>query len=153
MDKQQTQYLLIPKLKWKMLTNCLEKNSKSEWSVQTFVFVYHDTNGPNHGPVLKTQLFLLSGICTVIFWQDLWERTFEKILLQHGWEKVTNWECLFVHRGEGLFSSVFVDDIYWLGRNTTLIRCGKYSTKKSIWENQHLFWIMYTWDALKDNVK
>ena len=28
----------------------------------------------------------------------LWERQFEKIPLQHGWEKVSNWECLFVHR-------------------------------------------------------
>ena len=28
----------------------------------------------------------------------LWERQFEKILLQHDWEKVSNWECLFVHR-------------------------------------------------------
>ena len=36
----------------------------------------------------------------------LWERQFEKILLQHGWEKVSNWEGLFVHREEGLFLSV-----------------------------------------------
>ena len=28
----------------------------------------------------------------------LWERQYEKILLQHGWEKVSSWECLFVHR-------------------------------------------------------
>ena len=28
----------------------------------------------------------------------LWERQFEKILLQHGWEKIPNRECLFVHR-------------------------------------------------------
>ena len=35
-------------------------------SVQTFGFVYHDTNGLNHGPVWKTQSFLLKGICTVI---------------------------------------------------------------------------------------
>ena len=28
----------------------------------------------------------------------LCEWQFEKILLQHGWEKVSNWECLFVHR-------------------------------------------------------
>ena len=28
----------------------------------------------------------------------LWERQFEKILLQHGCEKVPNWECLFAHR-------------------------------------------------------
>ena len=39
-------------------------------SVQTFGFVYHDTNGQNHGPVWKIQSFLLSGICTVILWQD-----------------------------------------------------------------------------------
>ena len=28
----------------------------------------------------------------------LWEREFEKILLKHGWEKIPNCECLFVHR-------------------------------------------------------
>ena len=39
-------------------------------SVQTFGFVYHDTNGLNHGPVWKTQSFLLSEICTVILLQD-----------------------------------------------------------------------------------
>ena len=26
-----------------------------------------------------------------------WERQFEIILLKHGWEKIPNWECLFVH--------------------------------------------------------
>ena len=28
----------------------------------------------------------------------LWVRQFGKILLKYGWEKVSNWECLFVHR-------------------------------------------------------
>ena len=28
----------------------------------------------------------------------LWERQFEKVLLKYGWEKVPNWECLFVNR-------------------------------------------------------
>ena len=32
-------------------------------------------------------------------------------LLKHGWEKVPNWECLFVHRGKGLILSMHVDDI------------------------------------------
>ena len=41
----------------------------------------------------------------------LWERQFEKILLKYGWEKVSNWECLFVHREKGLFLSVYVDNI------------------------------------------
>ena len=35
-------------------------------SVRTLGFVYQDTNGLNHGPVWKTQLFLLSETCTVI---------------------------------------------------------------------------------------
>ena len=41
----------------------------------------------------------------------LWERQFEKLLLKYAWEKVPNWECLFVHREKGLFLSVYVDDI------------------------------------------
>ena len=56
----------------------------------------------NHGPVSKAQSFLSSEICTVTFWQDLWERQFENILLKHGWENVPNWECLFVHRQKGV---------------------------------------------------
>ena len=83
----------------------------------------------------------------------LWERQFEKIPLKHGWEKIPNWECLFVHREKGLFLSVYVDDKKRLERNKILIRCGNYSTKKSIWENQHLSWIMYTWAALNVNAK
>ena len=67
MVKQQTQYQLIPKWKWKMLTNYSKFPNRR---VQTFGFVYHDTNGQNHGPVWKTQSFFLKGICTVILWQD-----------------------------------------------------------------------------------
>ena len=40
----------------------------------------------------------------------LWERQFAKFPLQYGWEKVSNWECLFVHREKGLLLSVYVDD-------------------------------------------
>ena len=49
-----------------------------------------------------------------------WERQFEKILLKHGWEKVSNWECLFVHREKRLFSSVHVDDITLAGKKQNL---------------------------------
>ena len=75
----------------------------------------------------------------------LWRRQFEKIQLKFGWEKLSNWECLFVHREKGLFLSVCVRHKKWRERNKILIRCGNYSTKKSIWENQHLSLIMYTW--------
>ena len=50
----------------------------------------------------------------------LWERQFEKILLKHGWEKIPNWECLFVHREKGLFLSVYVDDIKLGGKKQNL---------------------------------
>ena len=46
----------------------------------------------------------------------LWERQFEKIPLEYGWEKVSNWECFFVHLEKGLFSSVYVDDIKLAGK-------------------------------------
>ena len=82
----------------------------------------------------------------------LWERQLEKILLKHGWEKIPNWECLFVHREKGLFLSVYVDDTK-LERNKTLIRCGKYPIKKLPWESRHHALIMYTWCVLRDNVK
>ena len=81
-------------------------------NVQTLGFVYHDTNGQSHGPVWKTQSFFLSEICMVILWQDYYGKgNLFKSYLKHGWEKIPNWECLFVHREKGLFLSVYVDDI------------------------------------------
>ena len=86
-------------------------------SVCTLGFVYHDTNGQNHGPVWKTQSFLLNEI---LYDHPLgglvWERQFEKVLLKHRWEKIPNWECLFVHREKGFFLSVYVDDIKLAGK-------------------------------------
>ena len=50
----------------------------------------------------------------------LWERLCEKILLKHGWEKIPNWECLFVHHEKGLFLSVYVDDMKLAGKKHKL---------------------------------
>ena len=50
----------------------------------------------------------------------LWERQFEKIPLKYGWEKVSNWECLFVHREKGLFLSVYVCDIKLAGKKQNI---------------------------------
>ena len=83
----------------------------------------------------------------------LWEKQFEKILLKCAWEKVSNWECLFVHREKDLFLSVYVDDIKLAGKKQNINPMWKVLNKKLIWENQHLSLIIYTWDVLKDNVK
>ena len=48
------------------------------------------------------------------------ERQFVKILLKYGWEKVSNWECLFVHREKGLFLSVKMDDFKMTGKKQNL---------------------------------
>ena len=50
----------------------------------------------------------------------LWERQFEKVLLEHGWEEVPNWECLFVHLERDLFLSVCVDDTKLAGKTNDL---------------------------------
>ena len=49
-----------------------------------------------------------------------WERQVEKVLLKYGWEKVSNWECLCVHREKGLFLSVYVDDIKLAGKKQNI---------------------------------
>ena len=60
----------------------------------------------------------------------LWERQFEKILLKYGWEKVSNWECLFVHREKGLFLTVYVDDIELAGKKQNIIPMWKVLNKE-----------------------
>ena len=123
-------------------------------NVQTYGFVYHDTNGQNHGPVWKTQSFLLktksvwSSSGRTIMGKAIWENPIEIRLgesFQLGMLIRTPWKRII------LICVCGWHKIGW--KNKTLIRCGKYSIKKLIWENQHLSWIMCTWDVLKDNVK
>ena len=53
-------------------------------------------------------------------WQDCYgKRNLRKSYCR---EKVSNWECFFVHRQKGSFLSMHVDDIKWLERNKTLSR-------------------------------
>ena len=46
----------------------------------------------------------------------LWARQFEEALPELGWEKIPNWACMFGHRKQGLFLSVYVDDIKMAGK-------------------------------------
>ena len=46
----------------------------------------------------------------------LWERQFENILLQHGWERVSNWNAYSYTVKKRLFLSVYVDDIKLAGK-------------------------------------
>ena len=152
MDKQQTQYRFIPKSENGRCSQIIEN---SQIGVSRHLDSSTTTKWPKswtsmEDPVVPLERNLyghpLAGL--------LWERQFEKILLKHGQEKIPNWECLFVHREKGLFLSVYVDDIKLAGKKQNLDPMWKeYSTKKLIWENQHLSWIMCTWAALNDNAK
>ena len=65
--------------------------------------------------------FLLNEICTDTRSQDCCGKD---ILKKFCWnwdgEEVPNWESLCVHRKQGLFSSVYVDDIKMTGRKQKL---------------------------------
>ena len=69
----------------------------------------------------------------------LWEKQFGKILLKHGWEKIPNWECLFVHHQKRVVL-ICVCGWHKIGWKETKhwSDLKNYSTKNSIWENQHL---------------
>ena len=103
-DKQVTQHQLTGQKG--RCTDVIE-NSDVRMS-QIFGYVYQNTNGKNHGPVWKIRSFLQSEICTVILWQDCYGKgNSRKFYLKHGWEKVPNWECLFVNQEQGPFLCVF----------------------------------------------
>ena len=66
----------------------------------------------------------------------LWGRQFEKLLLKYDWEKVSNWECFFVHREKGLFLSVYVDDIKFAGKKHNIVPMWKVLNKEvDLWES------------------
>ena len=67
-------------------------------------------------PVVPLERNLYGHPLTGLFW----ERHFEKVLLKYVWEKVPNWECLFVNREKGLLLSVSVDDIKLAGKKQNI---------------------------------
>ena len=84
----------------------------------------------------------------------LWERQIEKILLKHGWEKIPNWECLFVHRQKGLFLSVYVDDIKLAGKKQNIDPDVERTKQRSWFGRTNIIpWPCFIWVALKENAK
>ena len=92
MDKQLTQYLLNTQAKMEYAHKITENSqigmSRHLDSSTTITYAQ------NHGPVWKSQSFLLNEICMVILLAGLlWQRPFGLSLLGYGWEKVSLWEC------------------------------------------------------------
>ena len=123
-DKQLTQYLLKPRSKWKMLQNywkCPNRNVQILW-IRLPKHKWPKSWSSMEDPVVPLERNLYGHHLAEL----LWEMQFEKILLKFGWDKVKDCSNLCMWMTSN-----------WLERNKILIRCGKYSTKKLIWENQH----------------
>ena len=73
--------------------------------------------------------------------------------MEHGWEKIPNWECLFVHREKGLFLSVYVDDIKLAGKKQNLDPMWKVLNKEVDLGEPTSFLDHVYWAALNDNAK
>jgi len=50
----------------------------------------------------------------------IWEKHGGKAIIRCGFEKIKGWECLYVHREQQLFLSVYVDDFRMAGPNANL---------------------------------
>ena len=99
LDKQQTQYQLVPTWKWKVLTNYWKLRNRN---VQTFGFVAHSTNGQNNHGTNDPVVLIERNLYCHFFVRTVWEMQLKKVPLEHGVEKDLNWECLFVNRARGL---------------------------------------------------
>ena len=112
MDKQQTQYRLYTQVKMEDAPKLL-KMPKSECPDIWIRLPRHQWSkswSSMEDPVVLLERNLyghpLAGL--------LWERQFEKVLLE------LSWECLFVNRARGLFLSVYVDDIKLAGKTESI---------------------------------
>ena len=108
MDKQQTEYRLIPSKNGRCLqiienskiVMSRHQDSSTTTQMAEIMVQYERPSFP-----LERNLYghPLVGL--------LWERQFEKVLLKTWMGEKSKWECLFAHREKGLFFSAYVDDI------------------------------------------
>ena len=71
----------------------------------------------NHGPLWKTQSFLLNEIFTVILWQDYYGKSNSRKFHSN---TVSNWECFSSTEKKELLLSVYVDDVNLAGKKQNI---------------------------------
>ena len=79
------------------------------------------------------------------------ERYFQEVLFKLGWGKIPNWQCLFVLWKQGLFLSVYVDDIKMSRKKWNIASICKNWLIILICNNLRRFSITSTCDALNVN--
>ena len=96
-------------------------------NVQIFGYVYQSKHTwPKSWSSMEDPVVLLDRtLYGHLLAGNLWEKQFEKVLPEHGWENVQNWECLLVNREKGPFLSVYVDAIKLAGKKQNIDRMWK----------------------------
>ena len=119
-DKQRTQYLLYTLVKMAKNSKLLKipKSKCPDIGIRLPRHKWPKSWSSMEDPVVPLERNLyghpLAGL--------LWARQFEKILLKHGWEKIPNWECIFVPRERDYSYMCMWMTLSWLERNKILIR-------------------------------
>ena len=109
-DKKQTQYQVTLESKWRMHQLYWKFLPKSECPDIWTCLPRH--KWPKSWSSMEDPVVPLDRtLYCHPFAGLLRERQFEKILLNHRWENVPIWDCLFVRRQKGLCWSVYVDDM------------------------------------------
>ena len=66
----------------------------------------------------------------------LWERQIEKALMELGWKKVPNWECVPVHKKSYSYRSMWMTS-KWAERSRLWLLCGRNWRRTLILRSQH----------------
>ena len=113
-DKQLMQYLPTLKWNWRTLPDCSNFLSQN---VQKYGNVFHDTNGRKPGRTPMSRIVVRKDTSRKFYWNL-------------DGKKVPIWECLLVHRKQGLFLSVFVNDMKMTGKKQKMVPMWKKMMKK-----------------------
>ena len=149
MDKQLMQYLLTLRKNWRMLQDCSKFPNRN---VQMFGYAFPRHKWPKSwANIVEPVILLERNMSGHPLAGLLWERQFEGSFIRTWMGEIPNWECMFAHRKQGLFLSVFVDDIKMDGKMQNLAPIVKKMITMWTLMNPHTFLAMYIWDALSVN--
>ena len=127
-DKQQTQWQRTLQSKWKMHHRYWKFQNRN---VQIFWIRLPRHKWPKSWSSMEDPVVPLERIlCGHPLAGLLWERQFQKVLLEHGWEKAPHWEWLFVNREKDYSCLCMWTISNLVERNRTLIQLG---TSSWIW--------------------
>ena len=137
-QSSKTQYRLMP---WEKMEDAHKIIENSQIGMSRHLdSCYHDTNGPNHGPVWKTQSLLLSEIFMVIFWQDCYGKdNLRKSYWNTDGRRFPIGNAFSYTRQKRLFLSVHEDDIKLAGKEQNIDPMLKVLNKEvDLGRTQHL---------------